>query len=172
MTWQEITGILENNKEKNNTELGSIFNKNHSWVSKLRKFYNATDKEKEDLKDKDRVYSYFYKLWTNKDIEEKPPIEEHKQVEKDYNYTMLIIYFNFLKSFAIDLKHCKELNKQLLKENAEDALEINRLINVNNKLEKKILILQKEIKLWKRYFYGSFGFIGLVLIILIFIKGV
>jgi len=145
MDWEEYIKILEENKDKSVRELEEIFGKSKSWCHALRKFADATDEEKEELAQQHAQYLKFYELYTEykKKQEEKQKEEENKpDLEK------------IIKYLTTELKECRKLKEDLIKENAEDALEINRLRNALNNKEQEVIKLQQTLETGKKALYA------------------
>jgi len=145
MDWEEYIKLLEENKDKSVRELEEIFGKSKSWCHALRKFTDATEEEKEELAKQHGQYLKFYELYTEykKRQEEKQKEEENKpDLEK------------IIKYLTTELKECRKLKEDLIKENAEDALEINRLRNALNNKEQEVIKLQKTLETGKKTLYA------------------
>jgi len=145
MEWEEYIKLLEENKDKSVRELEEIFGKSKSWCHALRKFTDATEEEKEELAKQHGQYLKFLGLYTEykKRQEEKQKEEENKpDLEK------------IIKYLTTELKECRKIKEDLIKENAEDALEINRLRNALNNKEEEVIKLQKTLETGKKTLYA------------------
>ena len=146
MGWEEYIKILEENKDKSVRELEKIFGKSKSWCHALRKFAEATEEEKELLAQQHAQYLKFNKLYA----EYKKKQEEEKHQEENTTLDVEKI----IKNLTIELKQCRKLKQDLIKENAEDALEINRLRNALNNKEQEIIKLQQTLEVGKKILYA------------------
>jgi len=164
-TWEELVTILEKNKDKNIIELGKIFKKDKSWVSRLIKFYNASEEEKKELALQNKIFKGFYNLY----IQYK---QNHQEKKEKRLHQTLIPYKNLLpvpithykydikllieptlkelrdtiKILSVELAHCEKLRKTLLKENAEQSITINYYVNHSNSLEEEKKVLETKLK--------------------------
>jgi len=167
MTWEEIQELLEKNKDKTYKELEKIFKKKKGWISRLKKFYEASEEEKEELAKNHSQFKAFYKLW--KEYKEKlnsqEEIKEEEEKEEEQNKE---ISEELIKSLGLKLKECEKIKKELIKENAETALDINRKQNLISELQLKIELLEKI----NRYLKNSIYFTTILTILLLIFFGI
>ena len=192
MTWEEIIDILEKNKDKSTKELIPIFNKDRVWTSRLKTFYFASKEEKEALKDKHPQFAYFYRLYKEYLERNTPKIKEEKEKKEEIKITNeenieqyiedpelideeeLEQKVEILKKVMIflgtKLKRCKKLKDELLKENEDKALNLNRTINELQQAKIEIEEKKKAIKYLNIIIYISGG-LNIATLILFAIKG-
>ena len=157
--WEEYLKLLEEHEGKSLRQLEPIFKKDHSWIGKLRQFYKATEEEKKELSEKHAQFLKFYELYQEyKKVKE----EEQKKEEEKPDPELLI------KHLASELKECRKLKEDLIKENAEDALEINRLRNKIIELEIENTRLNNTLNAGKNLIYSLNIFILFIISYLYF----
>jgi len=176
MDWHTISKILEEHKEKSTIQLEEIFNKDHSWVSRARKFYNATEEEKKELALKHRQFEIFYEMYLDYKKEQET-INKNKEIikkttglnEKEF-ILRLISLLEIIKGLALEVRHCNKERAYLIKENTETALDINRKQNEINELKKELNEIKKYLSFYKKLYYTASA-LNLFMIIIYFIKG-
>jgi len=160
--WEEWIKILENNPKKSVRELAKEFNKNHAWVNKLKKFYNAPAEEKEKLKDTHPQYAYFYKVWKKNNINEItvfPQPTTCNSQEKQKNTLPRIPYYQIqdlkkvIMRIALENKHLIEENNAFAEDNIAKACSINKLINEKNSLREELQQKTTELKIITFFYY-------------------
>ena len=188
MTWEEIREILEANKDKSSKELARYFEKDIRWIRRLKQFYNSSKEEKEVLKEKHPQFAYFYKLYkeylertTPKIKEEKEEkidneenieqyIEDPKLIDEEELEEKVEILKKVMIFLGTKLKRCKKLKDELLKENEDKALNLNRTINELQQAKIEIEEKKKAIKYLNIIIYISGG-LNIATLILFAIKG-
>jgi len=159
MTWEEIQELLEKNKDKPYKDLEKIFKKKKGWISRLKKFYEASEEEKEELAKSHSQFKAFYRLWK----EYKAQLNSQEEIKEEEEEQNKEISEELIKSLGLKLKECEKIKKELIKENAETALDINRKQNLISELQLKIEILEKT----NRYLKNSIYFTTILAILLI-----
>ena len=170
LTWETISLILENNKDKKLKEIAEILEKSEGWVSRLKKFYEADEKQKEELSLQHRQFKYLFTLYKEyKQRKSNKLLSLRKFTEKDYIQSLLGSYF-LIKHIAIEYNILKKENEILIKENAEDAFEINRKQNQISELKKELELKEKKVKYYTYLYYASIV-LNIFTIVSILIKG-
>ena len=173
--WQKWETLLKNNQGKSLRELEPIFNKTHAWISNFKTFYYSQNKE--DLKDKHKQYSFFYKKWRYHLARSLPVVIKPKEEEPETLILIKKIFKQFKSQEEIDKvkfiltdvllenKHLIEEINALQEDNLTKAKNINQLINHNNELEEKLKFCNTTTKIFKILFYSISGISILLTII-------
>jgi len=191
ISYEEIVEVFSNQPDISGPALAKIFKKDSSWGTRLKQFYFASKKEKEQLKNKHPAFKAFYNLYIEylknnpspEPVEEKIEIEEPLVREEENMYEEEIsqnlqelIEENkkleqMVISLTVEIKHLREYNKVLIEDNAAKGLNINRAIKSRNVAWENVKKCGKELKYYKLWYWIMLIGYGIEIISYLIVKG-